>query len=104
MAKISSDLLHVLNNIIYGKNITLKTPIRFHVNPQLNTGISEIDKPLQSQIVAVYKKGSSWKMSDEFNNEWTISNLDDNWQFALYSNILSMYDNRVSPVNYDLTL
>jgi hypothetical protein len=104
MAKIDSNLLHVLNNIACGQDIKLETPIRFYLKPLLNTGLDEIDKPQEHEIVAVYKKGKIWKMSDDFNNEWSISNLDKRWQHALYLNVLSIYDKRVGTVNYNLSL
>lgn len=105
MATISSDLKHVLENVFYGgPEIKLTTPLKFKFDPKLNTGISEIDSFSEHQIKIIYKKVNSWKMCDEFGNEWTVSKLDLIWQSALYHNILSMKDKRVKPVTWDLTL
>lgn len=105
MGKISSDLKHVLNNLYTGESdISLENPISFSFDPKMNTGIKEIDSEVKHEIRNVYKKGNSWKMADEFDNEWTISNLEGIWQSALYYNLLSMKDKRHNPVEYKLSL
>ena len=105
MATISSDLKHVLENVFYGgPEIELTTPLKFKFDPKLNTGVPEIDSLQEHHIKRVYKKSKSWKMCDEFDNEWTVSKLSHLWQSALYYSILSMKDKRVTPVNWDLML
>lgn len=105
MGNIYPDLKHVLETRFKGATeIKLDIPLKFKINPDLNTGIHEIDSPVEHQIEKVYKKGNSWRMVDEFNNEWMVSKLDILWQSSLYCNILSMKDNRVTPVNRNLTL
>ena len=84
----NSDLKHVLENIFYGDSIILDSPVEFYI-----TGDT-----LKHKIVSLYKKGRSWKMVDEFSNEWTISNIPNMFQHTLYYATLSMRDPRVNPL------
>lgn len=103
---INSDLKHVLKNVYCDtdEDIKLEEPIKFMFDPKLNTTIPEIDTLIEHEMVVVYKKGRSWKIADNFDNEWTISTLDGSWQASIYYNLLSMRDSRQKPVNYKLKL
>lgn len=98
---LTSDLKHVLENVLGDHHtaenpIILATPIKFILRTT--------DENVEHEIRKVYLKGRSWKMVDEWNNEWTISTLDYMWQCNLYYNILSLKDSRVKPQNYNLSL
>lgn len=89
------ELKHVLENVFNSqKEIVLNSPIEFDI----------IGDNVKHYIIKVYLKGRSWKMVDDFNNEWTISTLPVLWQPALARTILSMKDNRVTPPNWNLSL
>ena len=91
----SSDLKHVLENVLpVGRVIKLVSPIEF----------TFISSGTIHKIVSVYKKGRTWKMVDDFSNEWTISTLTGFWHSSLYRTLLSMYDKRETPSNYKLSL
>lgn len=91
-----SDLKHVLENVFNGqKEIVLDSPVEFNIS----------GSDLNHYIIKVYMKGRSWKMVDDFNNEWTISTLSYYWQNVLHHAILSMRDSRVKPTSeYKLSL
>lgn len=104
-SKMCSDLKFVLVDVFCGESpIKLTKPIEFKFNPELNTGIKMIDQFSTHTIEYVYKRGLSWRMCDEFGNEWTISRLPSKWQDALYSALLSMRDTRVVFENGELEL
>lgn len=98
---LTSDLKHVLENV-FGCTYTAENPIIL-VAP-IKFDFIEKDNRLDHEIQKVYLKGKSWKMVNEWSNEWTISSLDKAWQSNLYCNLLSMRDSRVNPVQYDLSL
>jgi len=81
-----SDLKHVLDNIFNGNTINLDAPVEFTFN-----------NGEKHKIVTLYKKGRTWKMVDDFKNEWTVSALSYHWQDILYHATLSMRDSRVKP-------
>lgn len=98
---LQSDLKYVLENVFGDHHtaenpIILATPIKFTLRTT--------DKNVEHEIRKVYLKGRSWKMVDEWDNEWTISTLEGLWQASLYQHILSMRDRRVLVANYTLTL
>jgi len=94
---ISSDLKHVLENIFYDADIILQIPVKVMFNPNIK-GCEEdsINKPVVHELKKVYKKGKSWKVCDEWSNEWTLSKLHYMIQWQLYQSSLSMKDSRVT--------
>jgi hypothetical protein len=100
---LTSDLKHVLDNV-FGDHHTIDNPIIL-VTPIKFTLVTADPDSVIHEIRKVYLKGRSWKMVDEWNNEWTISTLTGNlWQSNLYANILSIKDPRVKPQNCNLSL
>lgn len=100
---LTSDLKHVLKNV-FGDHHTAENPIVL-TTPIKFTLVTVDPVSVIHEIRKVYLKGRSWKMVDEWNNEWTISSLTGAlWQSNLYSNLLSMKDPRVKPQNYNLSL
>ena len=89
-----SDLKHVLDNIFYGNPIVLDSPVEFNISGDT----------AKHYIVRLYKKGRSWKMVDDFNNEWTVSTIPNMFQSSLYYATLSMRDPRVKPSESELYL
>ena len=92
-----SDLKWTLTDVI-GSDVDLlmlDTPVRFKLTATTDRF---------NYFVCVQKKGKSWKVLDEYCNEWTLSNLDSLVQAAIYYSIQSMYDPRKKPANYNLIL
>lgn len=76
---LDSNLKHVLENILTSdKKKTLSNPIIIE-----GSSVSEIE------LKHIYKKNKkSWKISDDFGNEYTISSLPKNIQNQIYLNFI----------------
>lgn len=99
---LTSDLKHVLENI-FGDHHTIDNPIVLAAPIKFTLKVSD-NHSEEHGIRKVYLKGRSWKMVDEWNNEWTISTLGGLWQCNLYYNLLSLKDRGIQPQNYNLSL
>ena len=79
------DLKHTLQKIIHREGFTEITPIKVNSIDIMNG---------YTQLMKINLRGKSYKISDIWNNEWTISSLPRNIQGQIYSSLRSKFDNR----------
>jgi hypothetical protein len=80
---ILSDLKHVLDNVNNGNDIDLPHRIKFQIGP------------IENEFERIEKQGRTWKIIDTFQNQYTISKLNNMVQDLICTCVLSKYDSRV---------
>lgn len=79
------DLKHILVNIMNQDGFTEISPIEVNcVN--IMSG--------KTKLMKIEKRGKSYKISDIWNNEWTISSLPRNIQGQIKTSLRTTYDSR----------